>query len=907
MAQTGDDDERGVAPTDPADSGFKPRADRGVAPTDPADSGFKPRADRGVAPTDPAESGFEPMVDLRPAEPAGWKLARARMLGSLFGTDSTLGTFGRFRVLERLGAGGMGVVYEAYDPDLARGVALKLVNVAENARETALAEAKALARLSHPNVVPIYDVGVESDHVYLVMELVRGQTLRDWPEERTLREVLAIYRQAGAALVAAHGVGLVHRDFKPDNAIVGSDGRVRVVDFGLACEADDPSQPIEHRRIAGTPGYIAPEIKAGMAVTPAADQYSFAVSLAQALEVTGASLPRHIAAAIERGRADDPAQRFPSMAELLRVLERDPARTRRRIGAVGGLAVAVGAGAFFIGQWKSSEADPCDSGAAQLDIAWHPADRQAALDHLVKLGGHGPAISALLERGLVDHADRWVTQYQRACIDGRSGTESDALIDRRTTCLNRGKDALAAVGARVEQADLTNLAELPRAVQSMPDPAQCERDLLLSDIAPPPPERAVLVTGVRSQIARARIDIGAGRYEQALAEARAGVAMARGVGYDPVLAEALLVQGHARTRLAKRVQAVDALTEALTLAAASRDDAVEVEAWARRVYARGTTRGPDGAEAGLDVIEPVAKRRGSSTFARALLYNNLGTAELGRDQRARAREYFAQALAESQRSPGPVALELVTIRANLALVSDDHRRGDALYAEVVDELSRRLGADHPDVLDIRLSRGFVTTEDLRQAAELLAPVCSAYESWGATQRVEECWPEVGLLRLDLGDRAGALQAMESATRAKTDAEDQAYVTLLRGDAHAAERQFADAIATRPPKPDERWWHRLYRAQLQLGLGRSRREAGDLSGACEAFETAVADLEEIVREHPQASYERRLGRAQVELAFTLSALGAGPEVRLPVTDRALGWLRRVGGASDEIRTLEALPR
>jgi len=178
----------------------------------------------------------------------------------------------------------MGVVYEAYDPDLARRVALKLVNVAAWDHEAALDEAKALAKLSHPNVVPIYDVGLDRDHVYLVMELVRGKTLRQWPGDHTLCELLVVYQQAGVALAAAHDACLVHRDFKPDNAIVGTDGRVRVVDFGLACEADEPACAAgERRRVAGTPHFMAPEIKARGAITPAADQYSFCVALADAL------------------------------------------------------------------------------------------------------------------------------------------------------------------------------------------------------------------------------------------------------------------------------------------------------------------------------------------------------------------------------------------------------------------------------------------------------------------------------------------------------------------------------------------------------------------------------------------------------------------------------------------------
>src|SRR5215510_11431744 len=300
---------------------------------------------------EPERSAGEPMARVRPGEAAGELLAQARVLGALFGEQGTMGAFGRFQVLKRLGAGGMGVVYEAYDPDLARGVALKLVNVAAKDRETALAEAKALARLSHPNVVPIYDVGLERDRVFLVMELVRGRTLRQWSEGRTLREILSVYQQAGAALAAAHDVGLVHRDFKPDNAIVGDDGRVRVVDFGLACEADAAVLTTSRRRgAAGTPRFMAPEIKAGTGITPAADQYSFSVALAEALELARQSPPRRMAAVIARGRATDPADRFASMHELLRALVRDPARTLRRVAAIGGTVTAVVASAFFVGQ-----------------------------------------------------------------------------------------------------------------------------------------------------------------------------------------------------------------------------------------------------------------------------------------------------------------------------------------------------------------------------------------------------------------------------------------------------------------------------------------------------------------------------------------------------------------------------
>jgi serine/threonine protein kinase len=165
---------------------------------------------------------------------------------------------GRYHLLEVVGRGGMGVVWGAWDPELDRKVANKLVKPSlASARDRILVEGQALAKLSHPNVVPIYDVGVFDEQVYLVMEWVRGASLRAYAAaSHSVREIVAVYRQAGDGLAAAHAGGLVHRDFKPDNAMLGDDGRVRVLDFGLAQLEDGD-------RGAGTPRYMAPEQRAG--------------------------------------------------------------------------------------------------------------------------------------------------------------------------------------------------------------------------------------------------------------------------------------------------------------------------------------------------------------------------------------------------------------------------------------------------------------------------------------------------------------------------------------------------------------------------------------------------------------------------------------------------------------------
>jgi eukaryotic-like serine/threonine-protein kinase len=805
----------------------------------------------------------------RPEETGGALLARARIAAAMFGPQAQAG-FGRFRILERLGAGGMGVVHAAYDPDLDRGVALKLVHVAARDRDTALVEAKALARLAHPNVVPIYDVGIEGDHVYLVMELVRGRTLHRWAAGRRWRDVLEAYRQAGAALAAAHRAGLVHRDFKPENAIVGADRRVRVVDFGLACEVQDPAQgePREPR-IVGTPRYMAPEQAAGAAATPAADQYSFCVALDEALaEIADPPVPRRLAAAIQRGRTADPAARFASMTELLRALARDPARTRRHRAAAGALALSVGAIAFAAGRRAQvAPEEPCTGAGADLAAVWSPASRTSALARLDSLGDYGRAVRATISPKLDDAAARWVTGRRAACLDHQRGAQSDTLFDLRTACLERGLAALATVRDLVTGIQADKLADLPRAVQVLPDPSACsDAAALLSPVKPPAPAIATRVDALDRRLAQARVLLGAGRSVEARTAAVSVVEQARALAYDPLIAAARLVEGHAAMSGDRRT-AVPILVEAQDLAIATGADALAVEAWARRAWVQGTSTDPAGALAGLDVITALARRAAVGAFPRALLHNNVGGVELARGQRERARTAFETALAHATGATGPGTLELVNIRGNLALVIDDRSRADQLLREAIANLTDRLGADHPDTLDLQWLR-MGTLDPAPAALAFLEPLCRSCELHPALpDPIVECWAEAGFLALELDDRPRAVAALERAARWRPGGahpRDAGYAALARGDARAAIDRFQDGLRDWQQRPSDAWWRRLTRAELRLGLGRAQRALA-LPGARHTLEASLAELEDIVRDHPGAAYERRLHRARVELA------------------------------------------
>jgi serine/threonine protein kinase len=374
-----------------------PRAVRAVCAGPGRAHRATPGDDLGTAATVPggdARSG-----DALGERPGGDQLvravARARIADALFAANEPV-KLGRYQLLEVVGTGGMGVVWGAWDPELDRRVAIKLLNATiQAARERIVREGQALARLSHPNVVPIYDVGVVDDRVYLVMEWVRGHSLRRFGSApRTVAELVAVYRAAGQGLAAAHRASLIHRDFKPENAILGDDGRVRVLDFGLARgevrvtgDGDAASGSEDLTRGAGTPRYMAPEQADGTAVTPAVDQYALCVSLREALvgrrgDGQPAELPGWLARVLDRGTAPA-ADRYPSIDELLHALARDPVTVRRRRLVAAG-AIAAVAAAFLVGTQRAAapEAERCLGGAGELAGSWSPAVRSRLAAHM---------------------------------------------------------------------------------------------------------------------------------------------------------------------------------------------------------------------------------------------------------------------------------------------------------------------------------------------------------------------------------------------------------------------------------------------------------------------------------------------------------------------------------------------
>jgi serine/threonine protein kinase len=362
-------------------------------------------------------------------------------------------------VLSLLGAGGMGEVYTAYDPALDRRVALKVIKPyadkgsLSGARGALLAEAQALAKLAHPNIVAVYDVGTIDDDVYMAMEHVEGITLNAWMQVvRSPDEIIDTFVAAGRGLEAAHAVGIVHRDFKPDNVILGKDGRVRVIDFGIAQQG--PAEASE--AIVGTVAYMAPEQFQREKVGPAADQFSFAVALYTAMfrqypfegdtedaistnicsgkilpPPANSRVPARLRDAILRALSVKPELRFPTLHELLVTLKPPPRRSRIA-WAIAGTVTLAAAGAITLAATRNSGApEPCRGFERDLGGIWDSA-RKVAIQVQVKADAW-PAIEKLFDT----YAGDWTRNKQSACRATAVTREQTPLVlERRMTCLD---------------------------------------------------------------------------------------------------------------------------------------------------------------------------------------------------------------------------------------------------------------------------------------------------------------------------------------------------------------------------------------------------------------------------------------------------------------------------------------
>ncbi|MBX7077861.1 MAG: tetratricopeptide repeat protein [Nannocystaceae bacterium] len=617
---------------------------------------------------------------------------------------------GRYVVVESLGAGAMGQVVRAYDPRLRREVALKLLKVrGAEAGARIVREAQAMAQLSDPNIVAVYDVELHEGQPFIAMEYVEGTTLAAWllALVRAWPEVVAVFTGAGRGLMAAHRAGVVHRDFKPANVLVqrGDDsvaslpGRVRVMDFGLALPLGERARrpttlppgelgppgvdDIDDVRTAdgivvGTPAYMAPEQHAGNAVDARSDQYAFCVALWEALagarpfaardhvaakfagRLDEAAMKRPILprlrAILVRGLAPDPAARWPDMAALLEALAHDPWR-RRWLGVVAGVVALGVVAAVGVGAWRHRAAlRACDDDAAAISAVWGPA---IADDVAVQLRDSGlPRADdvAVRTRGwLDDYADAWRRTRHEACVAAVEAPAEPAP-PRMIACLDERRAALRALTERLQRPDAALLERAVRSAIGLPPLSACRDPAALArrDAAPEPAieaERAAL----REALFEVEAQAGAGALALAAERVEPLVTQAQALGFAPLVAHAQLIAANVDARRGRYPQARERLEQAFDGAATAGADELVVEIAGRLVDVVGLDLSE--ADAGLvwaQLGEIAARRLGLQDDLRmSTLVVNTGNvlSSLGREGEALEHYRRAEAIFIAQLGP----------------------------------------------------------------------------------------------------------------------------------------------------------------------------------------------------------------------------------------------------------------
>ena len=826
---------------------------------------------------------------------------------------------GRYVILRPLGEGGMGIVLEAFDSALDRHVAIKLLRptrIGSRASQRLLREAKVMARLSHPNVVQVYDAGLADERMFLAMELVRGTTLRAWldAQPRAWPDVLRRFIEAGRGLAAAHEAGIIHRDFKPENVLIATDGRVRVADFGLANYDDvtHDSPPATRRKpestltstgaVVGTPVYMAPEQHAGLEVDAAADQFSFCVALHEAVfgqrPFAGTSAvqvaanvlagryveppnprraPRWLADALRRGLALEKESRWSGFPTLLAALERDSVRTRRRWWSAAAVATTLSVSSYALATRPTDQ--PCRTGHAQMVEVWNDGARGSTRD---SLAGSGQKLDSLASNKVVEALDRyagdWADAHEATCVAHRDGEISGELLDAAMLCLQRRHDAVSRFVALLGERDPRVLAAAPVAAVSLPAIASCTDRQALTLVAAPPtdPALAEQVSDLRRRLTEAEVLHSAGASDRAHAELTALEGELAEVAYPPLRAEASLVQGRLAMDRGDFAVAAPTLSDAGVTALAAGMDAMAAEALARKLFVDAMlTPHPEYLLGDAPVIGGLVERLGEPPALAALLANNVGVVHGILGERSRAAEHFTRAVALASGTPDVNPVDLAGYLNNQALYTRDEGARDEIFDRARQTIISALGEAHPKTIELS-ARQAEHTSDLHAAVARTAPVCTAIverlpdDYW----ECHKCFSRLGELHDELHDVDAAVAAAQEATaclrrpilgqdaefvdakRART----RAFEALMHGQFERAIEDVAIARKTFAPEAGLRWID-VELADLTLLEARSLEALGRLPEARARLETAIAAYDADIATSEKAQLRRQRAQAQ----------------------------------------------
>ena len=683
-------------------------------------------------------------------------------------------TIGRYLVERQLGSGTMGLVLAAIDPALDRKVALKVVRPDQIGGSTAgrqrlLREAQAMAKLAHPNVVTVYEVGTVSDHVFVAMEHVAGTTLDEWmkAEKRSLREIIDAFTSAGRGLAAAHAAGIVHRDFKPANVLISADGRVRVADFGLATTPVAPPDPAprpimgplaktlsitQTGALLGTPAYMSPEQHQARPADARADQFSFCVAMYEALygqlpfagegylayannvidgavreAPRGSRVPGRIRRILLRGLSIDPDRRYPGLRALLADLDRAMTAPRRRLALAGAGLLGAGAVAFALfGPRAAGTGDPCASADQPAASLWSASARDQVKAAFTRAGVPDAAgVFARIDAAMNGRVASIRTMRRDVCVATEvDRKESPLLLDRRMRCLDRRSDEITAFAA-VYGRD-TERSVLDRALQAaltLPPIDQCaDRDALMAAVAPPDdPAVRARVDELDRRIAHSTALESAGKLADAGVEAQAVVAEADKLTYAPIRARAHFNAAHVLSVLNEYEKTVAELRVAAELAGAAKDDELLARIWILQYGTIGYHQNKPAEARPLDQVAAAAvERAGKSQELRGALENARGAIALGSGDYVVSSQHFLAAVEHYGAAFGADSPKVADnlINAGMAL------EGVPRYPEAREALEKALaiktrafGADHLEVAKgLKALGGLLDTMEKREEA-----------------------------------------------------------------------------------------------------------------------------------------------------------------------------------------------
>ncbi len=674
---------------------------------------------------------------------------------------------GRYVLLGRVSGRSSEVVYGAYDPEGDRKVSLKLFHPgledgdeAQATRLRLVRQAQALAKLSHPCVERIYEAGIYGPWVFLATEFVDGLDLRQWMEARDepfpWPEVLRVFREAGRGLAAAHKLGIVHRDFKPSNVILGKEGRLVVVDFGLAQEIEEEDDDIDISELresfvgapppaddtqptslgtSGTPAYMAPEQHLTGHSDARSDQFSFCVALyealygerpfsgnrprAIALEATkhnvrppppGASVPAWLRAVLLRGLAPHPEQRFSSMEALLRELARDPAASRRRWAWGAAAALGLTAVGSLVAVQLEADRSACEGEGDALTDVWTP-ERRDALRSTFEATGRAWAEPTwrYTELRLDTWADEWRDLSRRACLSTRVwGDSGERTYELRQACLDRHLAGLRATLEVLDAIDGPALDEAHVLAQSLTPPRQCTDTNTLLTLGLPAEEGREAVEALHVELASLQARLMLGHTDTVLREVQALQARTEATEDAPLIARGRFVLGRARLA-ADEPEAEAALHYAARSALEAGHSELAAEAWLLRMEAlRRKDRSSEAIALG-DYVEGILvhKRFG---WLRPTLDLARGDVERSRDRAAEALAHYHAALEHEQARPDPDPLRMLSGwqgQAEIHVARGQLEQALGPLETALAAIRDALGPLHPAAIEVLIRLGHV--------------------------------------------------------------------------------------------------------------------------------------------------------------------------------------------------------